>query len=332
MRPATAWPSDTRPSRFHGFTLVELLVVIAIIGVLVALLLPAVQAARESARRLNCQNNLKQFGVALLSHHDATRHFPAGYQSNVPYQDGATDTTPGWGWATFILPYIEEESLFRLINLQLPVEHSQNAKAIQTMVSIYVCPSDFGAGGEFAPFTVSDASGNAIATAAPSSYSACVGGDESASADSTGLGIFYRNSRTRIAEITDGTSKTILVGEHAWSNANGIWAGAIQNGVCVRGPLNICPPTGATSYPAPVLVQSHSHLNNAATDPDGGLDDFSSRHVGGANFVFADGAVHFVADIPGDQADGTYTPEGLVFQAAGTRSNGELLPAPWVAE
>ena len=135
-----------------------------------------------------------------------------------------------------------------------------------------------------------------------------------------------------MAEIADGTSKTILVGEHAWSNANGIWAGAINGGVCIRGPLNPCPPTGEPSYPAPVLVQSHSHLNNATTDPDGGLDDFSSRHVGGSNFVFADGAVHFIADVSGDQASGGYTPDGLIFQALGTRAHCELVPAGWAGE
>jgi prepilin-type N-terminal cleavage/methylation domain-containing protein/prepilin-type processing-associated H-X9-DG protein len=315
------------PSRRSAFTLVELLVVIAIVGVLVSLLLPAVQAARESARRTSCQNNLKQIGLALLSHHDAQRRFPAGYQATVAYLDGATDTTAGWGWATLILPYLEEPAVYSLVNLRLPVEHAQNAAAIRTMISGYVCPSDFAPSGDLAPFAVVDDSGNAIATAAPSSYSACVGGDESAPTDASGLGVFYRNSRTRMAEITDGTSTTILVGEHAWSNSNGIWAGAINKGVCPRGQLNPCPQTGETSYPAPVLVQSHSHLNNATTDPDGGLDDFSSRHVGGSNFVFADGAVHFISDVPGDQANGDYTPDGLVFQALGTRGNGEIVPA-----
>jgi prepilin-type N-terminal cleavage/methylation domain-containing protein/prepilin-type processing-associated H-X9-DG protein len=335
-----AWPLAvrvmSRSSQTVGlrsaFTLIELLVVIAIIGVLVALLLPAVQAARESAHRTSCQNNLKQIGLALTDHHDAKKGFPAGYQASVTYHEGATDTTPGWGWATCILPYMEEENLYKSMNLQLPVEHAQNARAIRTMVSAYLCPSDFGPTDTLEPFSVVDTSGTVIATAAPSCYSACVGGDESAPTDATGLGVFYRNSHTRMAEITDGTSKTILVGEHAWSNANGIWAGAISRGVCLRGQLNPCPLTGAPSYPAPVLVQSHSHLNNATADPDGGLDDFSSRHVGGSNFLFADGAVHFIAEIPGDQPSGDYTPDGLVFQALGTRGNGELVPAGWVGE
>src|SRR5882757_265195 len=101
-----------RPS--CGFTLVELLVVIAIIGVLVALLLPAVQAAREAARRMKCQNNLKQFGLALHSYHDAYGRLPASYYRVWPPPSGSTSTfgTPGWGWGTMILPRLEQQALF----------------------------------------------------------------------------------------------------------------------------------------------------------------------------------------------------------------------------
>jgi prepilin-type processing-associated H-X9-DG protein len=147
--------------------------------------------------------------------------------------------------------------------------------------------------------------------------------------DRVGLGIFYRNSHTRIAEVLDGTSKTILVGERAWANAKGIWAGAISGGVLQRGPLNQNPAAGAAFYPAPNFVLSHSHLNNAQTDQDGGLDDFSSMHSEGSNFLFADGSVHFIKSIVGDQADGSYVQDSLVFQAFGTRANGETLPGDW---
>src|SRR5438105_1065208 len=94
----------------HAFTLVELLVVIAIIGVLVALLLPAIQAARESARRAQCKNNLKQIGLALHNHESARRAFPPGYISNSATKNGP-GTGPGWGWGAYILPYLEESSL-----------------------------------------------------------------------------------------------------------------------------------------------------------------------------------------------------------------------------
>src|SRR5689334_23049838 len=92
------------PGRRRGFTLIELLVVIAIIGVLIALLLPAVQAAREAARRTQCINNRKQMGLALNAYHDAVGTFPMSYAARSRFVDGATDTAPGWGWATMILP------------------------------------------------------------------------------------------------------------------------------------------------------------------------------------------------------------------------------------
>jgi prepilin-type N-terminal cleavage/methylation domain-containing protein/prepilin-type processing-associated H-X9-DG protein len=303
-----------------AFTLIELLVVIAIIGTLIGLLLPAVQRVRESAARMSCQNNLKQVGLGLHNYHDANQAFPPSYVATVPFSDGATDTTPGWGWAAYLLPYIDQDNLFRQLNLKHPV---QNSPAIQTMVKVYLCPSDLTPSSAFA---VPDAFGSPICLAAPSSYAACVGGDESGTADATGQGIFYRNSRTRLTDVTDGTSNTIMVGERSWGNANGIWAGAINNGVILRGKQNPCPGTGAGSYPASVLVQAHSHLNNALTDTDGGLDDFSSRHTGGSNFVFADGSVRFVRSVPSDNPDGSFTPDSLIFQAMGTRANGEVVP------
>ena len=158
---------------------------------------------------------------------------------------------------------------------------------------------------------------------APSSYAACVGGDESDVFAATGLGVFYRNSQTRFLEITDGLSETILVGEKAWSNAQGVWAGTPSGAVLMRGPRNPNPGSGAAFYPASALVLSHSHLNNATTDTDGGLDDFSSNHVGGSNFLFADGSVHFIHSIPGDTPTG-YTADSIAFQALGTRANGEV--------
>ncbi len=198
------------------------------------------------------------------------------------------------------------------------------------MVKVYLCPSDITPD---AAFAVPDAFGKTVVMAAPTSYAACVGGDESDTRDPTGQGIFYRNSRIRMTDITDGTSNTILIGERAWSNANGIWAGAIPDGVLKRGQSNPCQPVvpGAW-YPAATLVGAHTHLNNALLDPDGsaGMDDFGSRHSGGSNFVFADGSVHFLRSVSSDNPEGTYTADGLIFQALGTRAKGEVVPGDWI--
>jgi prepilin-type processing-associated H-X9-DG protein/prepilin-type N-terminal cleavage/methylation domain-containing protein len=301
-----------------AFTLIELLVVIAIISVLFGLLLPAVQKVRGTAARLSCQNNLKQIGLGLHNHHNTHNAFPPGYLAAGPYQDGATDTAPGWAWAAFLLPHVEQGNLYEQLNFNQPV---QNSPGIQSLLKVYLCPSDLT---PTTAFSVVDAFDNLIASAAPSSYAACVGGDESDTCGPGGRGVFYRNSRTRLGDVTDGTSSTILVGERAWGNANGIWAGAVSGGVIRRGQHNPCPGSGAAWYPAATLVLAHAHLNNPTSDTDGGLDDFSSLHTGGSNFLFADGHVAFVRSISGDLPNGGYTADSLAFQALGTRANGEV--------
>jgi prepilin-type processing-associated H-X9-DG protein len=263
----------------------------------------------------------------MQSHHDALAQFPAGYQATGAYSDGATDTAPGWGWGALILPYLEAGTLYNPIRLDLPIQDPRNSLVIQSTVSSYLCPSDLVPERVFA---VLDGFGNLVATAAPSSYSACVGGDESDIAAPTGLGVCYRNSHTRSADIVDGTSWTIIAGERSWANARGIWAGAISSGVCQRGEQNPCPGNSAAWYPAPALVQTHGHLNNATTDTDGGLDDFSSQHPRGSNFLLVDGSVHFLRSISGDLPSGDYTPDSLVLQALSTRANVETIPGDWV--
>lgn len=297
--------------RRPAFTLIELLVVIAIIAILIGLLVPAVQRVRESASRLRCQNNLKQIGLALHNYHDAHKVLPSGYRATGPYVDGATDTAPGWGWAAYILPQLEQDNLKRGLDFNQAIQFSP---AIQSVVAIYICPSDQTPEGGF---TVTDSFGSPLAMAAPSSYAACIGGDESEPDGYAGLGIFYRNSKTRLTDITDGTSCTIMIGERAWVIAQGIWAGAIPGGIIQRGPEN--PSPGFAWSGAPTLVLAHSHLNNGTGDTDAGLDDFSSRHPLGANMLFADGSVHFLRSVPGDGSD------SLLFQAMGTRAGNEVV-------
>jgi prepilin-type N-terminal cleavage/methylation domain-containing protein/prepilin-type processing-associated H-X9-DG protein len=311
-------PRFSRP----GFTLVELLVVTAIIGMLVGLLLPAINAARESGRRTTCTNNLKQTGLALLSFQEETGCFPPGYRSFGTYVDGATDTSPGWGWGAYILPYLEDRATYKSINFNLPVSAPQNAAAVQTFIKAFLCPSDLP---PQAAFPVTDGFSKSIALAAPSSYAACCGSDESDTFDATGNGIFYRNSKTRTADITDGPSHTIMVGERAWAYSKGIWAGAMNDGVIMRGAMNTNPGSPDGSAPAATLVLSHCHLINTANDTDGGLDDFSSLHPGGANVVYADGSVQFVISIPNDNPDGSYTANSLVFQTIGTRAGADYI-------
>src|ERR1700752_5354180 len=122
----------TNNRQARGFTLVELLVVIAIIGILIALLLPAIQAAREAARRNQCQNNLKQLGIAIQMHHDARGHFPVG-------RDGTKQQSVSW--AHFILPYLEETAVYDAFNKSLRVYDPGNARAMRIPIEVYACPS-----------------------------------------------------------------------------------------------------------------------------------------------------------------------------------------------
>ena len=288
----------------RGFTLIELLVVIAIIAVLISLLLPAVQAAREAARRSQCKNNLKQIGLAMHNYHASINRFPPGYVAGAAYPV----TTNGWGWTAMLLPYLDQGPLYRKINFLLPVEHPSNAAAIQTSITGLLCPTDIVDSG---PFRLTDATGTLIATAAPSSYAATVGDDSSETDDPTGNGTFFRNSGIRISDLRDGTSTTAMVGDRAWALTNGIWAGSPNNAVCRAGKQNSWPlATGS----APDFVLVHNNWINITTDSDGGLDDFSSFHIGGVHILFADGSVRFIKSITQDG------PLRRAFWAMGTRA------------
>jgi prepilin-type N-terminal cleavage/methylation domain-containing protein/prepilin-type processing-associated H-X9-DG protein len=290
----------------NAFTLIELLVVIAIIAILIGLLLPAVQKVREAAARMSCMNNLKQIGIACHAYHDANGALPPGYLATAPYPD----TSPGWGWGALILPYIEQDNVYRQIVLSQPLE---TQPVIQTMITTYLCPSDQAPSSGFA---ITDVTFMTITMAAPSSYAATCGWDGNDVADLTGAGIFWRNSKVRLTDITDGTSQTTMIGDRAWTQTMGIWAGAPHGGVVRAGVRN--PWINATGAP-PAFVLVHNNYINILTDADGGLDDYSSNHIGGVNLLFADGAVHFLHSIT---ADG---PDRRAFWALGTRAGGEVI-------
>jgi prepilin-type processing-associated H-X9-DG protein len=269
-------------------------------------LLPAEQKVRAVAARTQCANNLKQMGLACHNYHDVLKSFPPGYLALAAYPD----TTPGWGWGAFLLPYLEQDNLYRQIDFNQPV---QRAPAIQTVVPAFLCPADVVPP---LPFLLTDATFARVALAAPSSYMATVGPDASEADGPGGEGVFYRNSRTRLTDITDGTSNTILLGDRAWCQTNGTWAGAPNGAVTRAGLQNPWPNATGT---APLLVLGHNNWINVRTDADGGLDDFSSNHPGGVNLLFADGSVHFLRALTSDG------PERRAFWALGTRAGGEAI-------
>ena len=279
----------------RAFTLVELLVVIAIIGTLVGLLLPAVQAAREAARRTQCTNNLKQTGLALQNYHEARRQLPEGWLCNPDSADPHhAEEGVGWGWASRILPYVEETTLSNGIVITGSIALSPTSVK-ETVVQAFLCPSDAGAGkptfkpGEEDGLNNDDehpdvTEGDDIYSR--TNYVGMFGSNEWHDHDNDanskpydGDGMFFANSRMPFRHVTDGLSKTIMVGERDSRIGGSLWIGMVEG---------LAEPIGR--------AVAHGHHAPNGDPAEQHFGDISSRHQGGANVVFADGHCDFIAE------------------------------------
>lgn len=319
-----------------GFTLVELLVVIAIIGILVGLLLPAVQAAREAARRTQCFNNEKQLALALHNFHDTYRRFPPILTTGT---SGATFSTQH-NWITYTLPYIEQTNVWNLVKFPTrPIDDpyyttsnvdnsalgnsidQNNLPASQVWVNTFICPSD-PVGGIRQPDT--------LGGRAPTNY---VGNQGSDANFTTGNGIFFRNSKMRFADIVDGTSQTYLVGECLRGDFD--LNTLRDNYVGVRNVsdarvISTCQtlvPNFSDRGGAWIGGQGLNSTFTTARPPNNPLVDcwgpsFSftnfvarSFHPGGVNIAMVDGSVRFVPN----------TIDPVVYLAMGSRAGAEVI-------
>jgi len=295
-----------------AFTLVELLVVIAIIGILIALLLPAVQAAREAARRMSCTNNMKQIGLGLHMYHDTFHTLPAGWRgfdpaNGQPHWFGL----PGWAWSAAILPYMEQTAIYdNLIHLDLPVSDPVNDAARVAAIPIFRCPTDTGEttfdlyGGEPAvgpvlTYPIRIATGNYIGAFGTIDFHHVCDPSSPDFNGCKGNGTFFLNKQVRFADIKDGMSNTLVVGERSSKLAPSTWVGVVTGGQ--HGVARVA---GVSSYPP-----------NSEATPVHYFHNFSSFHPSGTNFLLGDGSVKLIAETIAEET----------FHALTTRNAGDIV-------
>ena len=287
----------------RGFTLVELLVVIAIIGVLVALLLPAVQQAREAARRMSCTNNMKQLALAAHNYHDTFHNFPPGYVDPGSNHPGFPNRNY-WGWGALLLPFIEQTALYDQIDFRYQWINESNSapNAGLSLIPLagFRCPSDISP--DLNPDHNESATSNYIASYGNKN----IHSNHLESSDDRGM--FTRNSDVAMRDATDGTSNTILFGERHGDTGTkpkfraGLWVGPYRQ----ASKANVClgrGPNGATDYAFAINGTGVWGLG-------------ASLHPGGANLARADGSVKFYAE----------TINLFTFQYLVQRDDGKVIP------
>ena len=330
-----------------GFTLIELLVVIAIIAILVALLLPAVQQAREAARRSSCKNNLKQIGLALHNYHDTHSVFPPGYVQQYFDPFGGSPLPSHWAWQAYILSQVEEAGLSDRLNIEnvtLPTAISNDLNTLSQTIDTFRCPSD-SAPNSNSRSTLNDDS-YAPQSLATSNYVANNGSHGTTTlifqpTSTTSNGMFCRNSKVKMRDITDGTSNTIMVGERSWELNNpggskrqcdaGVVFGVGDDSFGASGE------TRAGFAIGTVSLNSRGQGLVAGVDPStqvfGGSGDatdsdhcsfgFSSPHQGGVQFLLGDGAVRFISENISHVPNAVH--DNVVFENLLSRNDGNVV-------
>jgi len=300
--------------------------VITIIGTLIGLLLPAVQGAREAARRTHSLSNLRQIGLALHGYHDAKRKLPPGFRSTATGTTGVgtnevvTESGPGWSFFAFLLPYMEETALHGTIRFNLPITDDLNKAARETNVPVFIDP------GDTSPrlIDITDSGSPPAASNTPTmmtqaavcSYVGSLG--TLRYEEQPFNGVFHRNSQIRFSEITDGLSKTIGVGERMSRHTRSSWVGVVPGQELVYAQESPQYRANELSFNfRPAITAALVHVRSSTPSITGSPGGFIGPYKAGTNFLNMDGSCRLISD--DTSAD--------VFRALCTRAGNEAIPS-----